>query len=69
MPNLDRFSVGIADRQEQPVAFMEHCANIRCHNLIFAGDEVWEEDGRYYCDSDCYAQAGDARLVIAGEEE
>lgn len=51
MPNLDRFSSGLPDYQEQEHAIIGNCI---CGEEIYMSSDVIYFNGEFYCSSNCF---------------
>lgn len=67
MVNLDRFTQGRPDPQQQPAAIVAKCE--ACGASIFLGDDAVESGGEYFCDFVCFMRFMGARIVVAGMED
>jgi len=63
--NLDRFAVGLADKQEREPEIIDKCA-CGCGEEIREGYEYIECDGEWFADTDCFLKRLGAEWKVAG---
>ncbi|EGL13284.1 MULTISPECIES: hypothetical protein [Paenibacillus] len=56
MPSLDRFEVGLPDRQAEEPSQVTECAFDRCRSPIYAGEKNWDFDRDWFCSAACIAR-------------